>query len=299
MKNEIKRRVFLSSIVGVLLATPFAVRHFARNRPLSVRNFGKEFQKSQSRVDVPIKPIEVAGSVPLYLNPRIGNEWKYVFFSSSILPLQISHATYGEPDTFQIREGQLFIDKTPKDQIVITGGDTVYQSFSPTSVNDQSKHDVILLVQDGRLSAAKTKDTKTEGHRGLLFSHLLAMQSLPAKELALGSKWTGKIGRIHPFRKYTTHYEVVGFAEVGERKTVNIRFTATIPNLLDLPGISTEKSTKTKIKSQHRGNAFFDLETGFLVRQETEMTSKTSGVPGFGANELVTTTKFIVQLFNV
>lgn len=82
------------------------------------------------------------------------------------------------------------------------------------------------------------------------------------------------------------------------RRTVNIAFSGLIPNMANLPGFSNAKQTPgVVIRNEHRGNAWFDLETGFLVRQEAELTS--DSFMAESAPPMTVRSKFIVQLFQV
>ena len=300
MKANIQRRVFLSGILGSLAVGPFAVNYFLSGKRLSGNHFDREYKKYQSLLDIPVTPIDYPSPFSYSLQPPIGREWKYVLFSPSILPKGLSLAVAGEPDSFFIRQGNLQVFKTLKSQILVHGGDDVFKSYSPTAIYERDKNEVTLLAHDGKLSAAKVKGTETTNYRDLQFSNLLALQSPPSSPLAIGTKWMGKIGRIHPFTKFTTNYEVAGFSQIAGRKTIDIRFSAHIPNLLKLPGVAEEAvPEKCVVRCEQEGHAWFDLESGFLVRQEAEMASTVTGIPDAGKNEFLTNTKILIQLFEV
>lgn len=301
MNDQIKRRVFLTTLIGGLAVAPLAIRHFTRKtHPLASNDFEQQLKKYRSLLDVPVQPVEGELSASFTLNPPLGRQWKYVFFSPSFFPDRFSQATADEPDTFHVQEGRLFVDQTPKGQMIIAGCDDNYKIYQPTSTSDLPKNPLTLLVQNGRLFAAKPKGTAQKDTHSLHFSDLLSLQSFPTQKFSVGTRWTGKVGRVRPFRGFETEYEIAGFSEVGGCKAVNVRFSSRIPNLLQLPGTTDQKPGKDAVvKNVHHGNAWFDLETGLLVRQETEMTTVTTGVPELGTKEFVVNTKFVAQLFNV
>ncbi|MGL6194358.1 MAG: hypothetical protein ACRC2T_06000, partial [Thermoguttaceae bacterium] len=103
-----------------------------------------------------------------------------------------------------------------------------------------------------------------------------------------GTKWTATSGRVLPFTGYKTEYEVVGFAEVANRKTVNVKFTGAVPNVISVSGQS--------LTNTHSGNAYFDIDTGLLVRQETELTPTSKGVVP-ELSDLTAKGRFVLQFF--
>jgi hypothetical protein len=302
MDNEIKRRVFLAGTVGTLVGTPVAIR-LLRNQTGATEShhFEKELQKYRSLVDVPVTPMEGASTFSLPLSPPIGDEWKYAFFSPSFLPSELSQATGSDPDLFFAREGILYFDRMKNGQVVITGGDLMCHVIAPSGKEEKQTKSVTILVENGTLHLAKPKGTIIPENYDLQLPHLLVLD-IPNQELSVGMKWKRNIGRIKPFVGYSTQYEVFGFADVGGHKTVNIAFSGSIPNIATMPGVNEKKLEKNAVFSnQHRGNCYFDLKTGFLVRQETEMESLNSGVEGYkgkdGSNNVTIKTKFIVQIY--
>jgi hypothetical protein len=298
MNTEMKRRAFLGTIIGTLAAMPFGIRYFrGKKAGLPHHDFAAELQKYQTLVNVPVKSIDGPASLSLPLQPVAGSEWKYLLFSPSHLPNEISQAVGDEPDTFVIREGWGYIDTTPSGQTVILGGDDRSCVCSPSYADERDVAEFALLLHEGKLVPAKEKGTQANPKRDTQFQHLLALKDVP-NELALGTKWQSTSGRMKPFA-FKTDYEVAGFAEIAGRKTVDIRFSANIPNLAGLPGVSKRKPQKGEtMTNSHSGHAYFDLETGLLVRQEVEMTSTVAGVKGMN-KALSVDAKFFIQLFNV
>ncbi len=302
MNNEIKRRTFLGTVIGTLAVMPFGMRYFRGKKTALPHgnfgaNFGEELQKYQAMVNVPVRPIDGPASVSLPLQPVVGSEMKYVLFSPSHLPDEISQATGNEPDAFTVREGWIYVDKTPSDQTVILGGDERFCVCSPRYTDERDTAEFALLLQDGKLLPAKEKGTPADSNRDTQFQHLLALQDVP-NELKIGTKWQSRSGRLKPF-DFPTSYEVVGFAEIAGRKTVDIRFSAQIPNVAGLPGVNKKQPGKGEsMTNTHSGHAYFDLETGLLVRQEVEMTSTVTGIHGMDKG-LSVAGKVFVQLFDV
>ncbi|HBT75882.1 MAG TPA: hypothetical protein DEB39_02930, partial [Planctomycetaceae bacterium] len=110
MNNDMKRRAFLGTIVGTLIALPIGVRYFCGKKTgLPHRNFGKELQKYLAKIDVPIRPVGGPASFALPLHPVVGDEKSYLLFAPSHLPSEISQATGGEPDAFTVREGWIYV----------------------------------------------------------------------------------------------------------------------------------------------------------------------------------------------
>lgn len=299
MDNEMKRRAFLGTLVGTLIALPVGFRYFSGKRTsVSHIDFEKELKKYQAMVDVPVRPVDGPANFKLPLQPQPGREWKYVLFSPSHLPKEISQAVGGEPDAFVVREGWMNAHQTQADQTVLLGGDELSQVCSPRWTDDRETAEFALLLHDGQLIPAKEKGTDADPKRDTQFQHLLTLKELPKKDLSIGTRWQANFGRILPF-KYKTDYEAVGFAEIAGRKTVDIRFSAKIPNLAGMPGVNKKKPEKDEtMTNKHQGHAWFDLETGLLVRQETVMTSTCTGIKGLDM-DLSVEAKFFIQLFDV
>ena len=299
MDNDMKRRTFLGVTIGTLIALPLGVRYFAgKQKPVTHRNFAKELQKYRSMVDVPVRSIDGPASLSLPLNPPIGNEWKYVLFSPSVLPNEISNAVSEEPDAFVVREGWISVEKTPSAQTVILGGDEISKICSPQWTDERDTAEFALLLHDGKLVPAKQKGTKADPKRDTQFQHLLVLKGVPSGELKIGRRWQAASGRVLPFT-YKTEYEVAGYADVGGRKTIDIRFSGSIPNMAGKSGVNKKRSEKGEtMTNSHKGHAWFDLETGLLVRQEVEMTSTCTGIKGLDKS-LSVDAKFFVQLFDV
>lgn len=295
MNNDMKRRTFLTATIGTLVAAPLLVRYFSGKRKgLPHQNFARELDRYQKKLDLPISPVDGPATFTLPFRPQAGSEWNYVLFSTSILPNEMSQAVAGEPDAYLIREGWIGVSKTQSDQIVVHGGDETSKVCSPRWTDPRDPAEFSLLVQDGKLVPAKEKGTKATEKRDTQFENILSLASLPQGELSAGRKWKGESGRVKPFR-YATNYEIVGFAEIDHRKTVQVRFDATIPNLAQ--GVTKIKLEKNQsLTNRHSGHAWFELESGLLVRQELDMTSTCTNVRD---KDLTVQSKFIVQLFTV
>ena len=291
----------MSTVIGGLAAGPFVIRHCLQKREaLTPNDYAEQFRKYQALVDVPIKPLDSVSPISLTFQPPVGDRLEYLFFSPMFYPNEFSQATAGEPDTFQVQGGNLAVDRTPKGQVIIAGKDELYKAFQPTLMSELPKNPFTLLVQDGRLFAAKEKGTNQKNAHALNFSDLLSLQDMPEKPLAVGTRWSGKVGRVRPFRGFETNYEITGLSEIAGHKTLNVRFSSKIPNLFQLLGSADKKSEKeATAQNSHTGNVWFDLETGLLVRQEVEMTTTVTGVPELEKKKLVVNTKFVAQLFTI
>ena len=199
----------------------------------------------------------------------------------SYFPQGVSQALGGEPDAFQLREGMLTFKQNNHGQTVLIGGDKNSVICHPHQIQERTKGSISLLVRDNSLRLAKPKGKDIPVHLDTQFVHLLTLQGMPQGELTVGKKWKGTTGRLRPFTGYSTQYEIVGFAEIAGRKTVNVKFSGDVPNIAQLPGVNAEKlPTNATMTNKHQGNAYFDLETGCLVRQEIEMTTVSGGLKG-------------------
>ncbi len=289
MNQDIKRRTFIGAAVGTLLAAPFAFRYFGSGKKsISSYRFEKELQKYQSLVDVPVQTIGDVSSVSLSFRPQPKTEWNYVMFLPAFLPEKISQATAGEPDYFIAREGSIYVAKTKADQTAIYGEEKISKTCTPIGQDVQKEIEFAYLVSNGKLQLAREKGSKEKVHREKQLENLLSLQKLPNKELSVGTKWTSDAGRMLPFTGFKTDYQIVGFAEVAGRKTVNVQFSASVPDVLKKKGETMTNS--------HKGNAYFDLETGLLVRQETEFLPRCTGLSA-ELKELSANGKMVVQLF--
>ena len=304
MENTFKRRSFLGLTLAALVGTPVALHLFREKKKSSPHQFSSELKRINKQIQLPIQLVDGPASFSLALAPPTGKAWKYMLFSPSYFPREISQAINSEPDSFLLREGELFVEKTDKGQVVFAGGDTISKIHYPTSVEERDVKKITLLADKGKLQLARLKGTQSTSYPDTQFLNLLTMNDLPKGELSVGKKWKSNIGRIKPFDGYTTSYEVDGFAEVLGRKTVQIRFAGDIPNLAHRPGVNAEKLDKNAtMTNKHQGKAYFDLETGLLVRQEIEMTTTSGGIQEYvardGSKELVIKANIIVQLFPV
>lgn len=298
MSRNIKRRAFLAASVGTLVGLPFVVRYFSPGKKVRTSyRYDKELKKYQELCEVPIRDISGPASVSLALAPPLETEWSYVMFLPSFLPEDHSQTAPGEPDSFVVREGTLFCGKTPSAQTVIVGGDSVAKLCTPRGQETRSEQQLAVIVQDGKLVTAREKGTSANlnTHRHLVT--LLALKP-PKKELSIGTKWTAEGGRVYPFKGYRTSYEMLGFAEVGDRKTVHLSFSGKIPNVAQLPGVNSQTPDKNqKMTNEHSGHLYFDLETGLLVRQETDMKSQLTGLSG-DLGSLSSNGRMILQVFH-
>lgn len=299
MDNELKRRTFLTVLVGTLLGTPVAVRlFFGGKRERSPHHFTQELQRLQSRVNLLVRPIEEPVSRTLQLTPPIGQSWSYVIFAPSFLPKEFSHALGDEPDMFLSKEGSIAVHQTNKGQVVLSGGDQHADIVSPVHTEEREKNEILLLVRDGVLRQAEPKGAKIV-QPDTQFLHLLSLPGVP-KELPIGTKWKSNSGRVKPFQNCPTEYVIAGFAEVAGRKTAQIHFKGNIPNIARLPGVHFGETDKSAtMTNTHEGKAWFDLESGFLVRQETKMTTvcRAKELATRNGDSLTIRADYIVQLF--
>ncbi len=299
MDYELKRRAFLTVAVGTLLGAPVAVhllRGGRKNR--EPHRFTKELKRFQGMTQVPIQTMDAPASASLTLAPPIGETWRYAVFAPTFLPEEFSQALGDEPDMFLAREGTLLAHRTNPGQTILTTNDTHFMVCSPRQTDERDKTGCFLLVDNDKLQLAQPKH-QTPGTVDRQLVHLLSLPGLP-EELAVGKKWKSGAGRVKPFTGYSTDYEIAGFAEVASRRTVQVRFAANIPNLAQMPGMNAQKPDKDmSVTNTHKGNAWFDLATGFLVRQEIEMTTVCRGkeiVTRDKSNAMTIKTDYVVQL---
>lgn len=303
MNNEVKRRVFLASIVGTLVGVPIGVRLLTGGkRNGSEHHFAKMLKKFRALSETTVSAIDGPASFKLPLAPPVGEEWKYVFFSPAFLPNELSQAVGGDPDTFYAREGVLYFDRVSGGQVVITGGDTFSGVVSPSGVEEKDKKAVSLLLKDGTLRAAKSQDAEFK-NSDIQLQNLLPLYGAKDKDLTPRTRWKGNIGRLKPFAGMPTDYEIVGFAEVSGRKTVNVSFSGKIGGTTSLSGLNEAKPEKNETSSfSYRGNAWFDPETGLLVRQEVDLESTSSGITSYknrdGDAIMTVKSKLLIQLYD-
>ena len=298
MNKEIKRRVFLSCMVSGLIAGPCLIRGFyGGGKKLTGLNFGKEYLRYQKLVDVPVQATSGPAQFGLTPNPVVGNRMKYVVFSPSYIQGAASQAVGGEPDAFFAREGFFTTYRTDRNQTILAGGDEVFRMCYPTSTGEWEHQELTLLLENGNLLPAKAKGNTSETPRDAQLVHLLTLRDLPSKELSVGTKWNSNFGRVKPFQNFRTRHEVIGFSEILDRKTVQIQFEGNIANAAAFTGINPGSVGKSGvIHNTHKGNAWFDLETGLLVRQETEVQVENRNMNA-PIGQLNVNSKFTVQLF--
>lgn len=305
MNNDIKRRLFLTGIVGTLVGMPIAARLLTGGKRDSVEfQFAKLLKKFRALAETPVSAWSGPPSFQMPLAPPIGGERNYVFFSPAFLPDELSHTLGNEPDTFFAREGVLFFDQTSRGQVVITGGDTFSGVISPYGVEERERQSVSLLLKENELRPAKSQNAEYK-NSDIQIPNLLTLKfPKDGQDLRVGTGWKGSTGRVKPFGGVPTDYEIAGFAEIAGRHTVNVAFSGGIDNLFKLPGVNAAKPDKGAVSAlRYRGNGYFDLETGLLVRQESDLESLNSGLREFkardGSNVMTVKSKFIVQLYNV
>lgn len=303
MDNEMKRRVFLSTIIGALIGVPVTIRLLGGKRGSQEEyHFTKNLKKYRRLTDILVTPSSGPNSFSLSLNPPVGTEWKYTVYSPSFLPVELSTAVNNDPDMFFAREGILYVDRTGQEKVVLTGGDTLAGAIAPTGNEEKTKRVVSLLVKDGGLVPAKIQGQPSPADVDRQFVHLLTPNLPPSRsEWSVGMKWKSDLGRIKPFTGVKTEYEITGFAEIADRKCVDLRFVGQIPNMLLLPGVNDRKPEPGAVSSlQYQGHAWFDLETGCLVRQEVHMESVNSGIVGYkgkdGSDTIEIKTDIITQI---
>lgn len=299
MNAEMKRRVFLTGIIGSLIGAPIVARLLLRREPDEAHRFSDLLKTYRELLDVPVEITSDRGPASLALKPPNRGEWKYVLFSQSFLPPELSRATLGEPDSYVAREGNLFLGETNGGKILLGGGDTRCEVWSPFGMEPRDRQTVTLLCSNGRLSLAKVKGTATPDSQDTLLRHLLALENSSHQNLAPRKRWRGTLGRIKPYGGYSTDYEVAGFATVGGRAVIDIAFSGTVD--LTAPPAGKSGGTAPLVTNRHRGHAWFDLETGFLLRQETEQEAVAAWIPGFrakdGSDKITVNTQSLFHLF--
>ncbi len=314
MHDEMKRRVFLATIAGTFIGVPVAVRLLTgqKRETADSHRYTKELKQYRSLLDVPVLGLQDQSTVALPLSPPIGERRRYVIFAPSYFPNNLSRAVGNDPDTFVVRDGEIFIDRLSNGQVVITGGDSLFHVSSPMGNEVRENSQVMILFKEGQLRLAKQKGVSSEHAVDVQLPHLLSLQNPPKGNLSLGQRWKGAPGRLRPFAGYVTNYEVQGLADIAGRKTVNIAFSGETPNVVGMPDVNSQKPGKNEtMVSKHHGNAWFDLETGLLIRQETHAETTTGGLDYLGAKRgtkadgkvkdepysLTVKSELIVQLF--
>lgn len=301
MRNEMKRRMFLASLLAVAGA-PIVYRLCrGRTNATTSHRFTQELKQYRDQVQVSVTPLEQTIPVEFTLAPPIGRSWNYVMLSQTYFPSEVSTAVGNDPDSIFVREGLLYCEQTNKGQVVIGGGDQRAGVISPLGVDEKETKDVTILVRNGSLGSAKPRGTQAPSNQDIQLAHLMGLET-PGGPLARTQQWRGRSGRVKPFVGYMTRYEVQGLADVGGVKTIGIAFSGNIPNIVGLPGVRTKQPENPAVSTnQHRGTCYFDLETGLLVRQETEMELVNSGIQGYKGKDGTDTAKFksqfVIQLF--
>lgn len=311
MDNEMKRRVFLTGIIGTLIGVPVAVRLIGGSGTGSGESFrfGKELKKYRKMVNVAIRETDGPATFTLPLAPPVGASRKYVMFCPTVLPKELSRAVGDEPDTFFVNEGRFAVHRNHHDQIVLSGNENSCQVYAPQGTEEHEPDAIMILLKDGELRLARPRGLPLTHTRDLQLPHLLSLLKPPKGEWHVGKKWNGPLGRIRPFTGYSTAYEVVGFSEIEQIRTVKIAFTAHVPNVIGKPGVNSDTPARgATMTNTHHGHAWFDLETGLLVRQEADLESTThNSTAGQGKTDkqtpkdtgytLTFQSKMILQLF--
>lgn len=302
MNDDLKRRTFLAGVVGILVGAPLAARFLLTGSSDEAHQFSGNLEKYRDQLAIPIKKIDIAGPVTLTPTPPATGKWSYVFYNPSYFPAELSRATAGEPDSFHVREGRLFIGKTPGGKNLIGGGDLISQVCSPVGKAECTLLTSALLCENGNIRLARPKGKTTSPLADITMRQLLTLNIPKSKELSPGVSWRDDSGRIKPFGGYSTEYKVAGFAEIAGRKTVEIEFSGTMKRSAELP----DKNTSGKdpvVTNTHRGHAWFDIENGFLVRQESELECAMSGIAGYkakdGSDRIAVKLESTLQIFQV
>lgn len=312
MDNEMKRRVFLTSLVGALIGVPVAVRLIGGAGGGAKENFRfvKELKKYRKKVDVAVRDIDGASTFRLPLAPPVGTARNYVLFCPTVLPDELSNAVGDDPDTFFVNEGRFAVYRNNKDQIVLAGGEDCCRIYAPQGTEEHEPDSIMILLKDGELRLGKPRGLPLTRHRDIQLPHLLSLLKPPKGDLYVGKQWKGPLGRVRPFSGYVTSYEVAGFSEIELIRTVKIAFSAHISNVIGQMGVNSAPSARgDRMTNSHQGHAWFDLETGLLVRQEAELESATTlaappqgkqGQQQVKEDTLLTfRSKMILQLFSV
>lgn len=298
MNSNIKRRAFLGGTFAVLGAGPLFIRAFKGNKKaISANSFGEQLEKYQALANQSVLPTAGPERFRLNVAPPLGNNLKYLIFLPSVIEGRFSQAIAGEPDGFYVREGRFAVQRTDRDQTILFGGDDVAKICRPTLLEERERNAILLLAQDGRLHQAAAKGSAAARFRDSQMFNLLTLKNAPQGDLKVGMKWKADSGRVKPFGGVKTNYEIVGFSEIVGRKTVSVKFTGNIANAATFAGVREDKIEKDETMSNvHSGNAWFDLETGLLVRQETKMVSESKGVTGIDG-PLAVSSNLVIQLF--
>ena len=273
MNDQIKRRIFIASGVGVLLGLPFGLNYFVNGKkktPQSV--FRKQLEHYHNELNVAIEPGAAPSAPELKINPSVESKTKYVQFLETFLPGSMSNVAAGLPDMFSVTEGEFATTATQEGSILLSGKDSLSKKYFPFDSSDRDLKNFMLMVRDNKLVQVTPKSAKQTEPRNRGFVHLFALPGATRK-LALNQQFTADEGRIRPFKGIRTSYSIAGFDRLNQRETVRVHFEA--QNYTAIGKGQSDQDFKTK--EYHTGDAWFDLTTGLLVRQVVDFHSVVTG----------------------
>lgn len=280
MNETMKRRIFIAAGAGALIGLPFVLRYMIGGGRKPVQSiFRDKLKEYCGRLDVPISQTVAPGTFEWRVAPPEKNTLKYVCLLQSFLPAAMTRTEEGVPDVFQVSEGTIECGKTIEGIPLLVGEDIISKEYCPFDSSDNELYDFFLLFQKNRFVQVVPKKQSKAGKMNKSFVHLLAMQDKFPKAKQ-GDSCRSSEARIKPFKGINTDYRVAGFDKIGERSTIRIHFEA---KGYDVNRLTTgEEKCKFQVKNSHSGDAWFDLETGLMIRQSTEILATVLGDMGDG-----------------
>lgn len=300
MDDRIKRRVFIASGVGTLIGLPFALNYLINRRgKIPQSSYSRQIEEYRRKINVPVNPISNSVEREWKINPPENEKANYTCMLEMFFPGSMTKVAQGMPDLFYATEGMIETGRTTEGHPLIAGSDTISREFYPYDSTERPLQDFLLLLKKDCLVQVSLKEEKKKTPVNRSFVHLLSMNNV-FPYIKTGLSATDEIGRIRPFKGVKTRYTILGFDKVAERETVHIGFDAKNYDLQKLAG-EPGFDQKVKTSQYHRGDAWFDLETGLLVRQVADCHSVVTGDLGDGHTSKKSVSDFhglyTIQLF--
>lgn len=268
MPNEIKRRVFLYTGIGVLAGMPFIMRSFHNQRkPVFENGFEKTLALYRRRTIASIETVKNQDAFEWKIAPRLQEELNYISFIQGAS----SRSQFGEnelPDMLCVAEGKIHPERTRDGATLLVGWDTKNVELFPQSFLERSPREFCLLVRENKFVQVEKKNEPPIRTQERNFVHLLSLVEF-FPQVKPGLTRVGERGRFNPCVPSKTNYLVNGFDRVNGRDCVRIHFERD----------ATDRKNKTApdnmvLEENEKGNAWFDIQTGLLTRQMAEISMK-------------------------
>jgi hypothetical protein len=315
MNKKITRRAVLGTVIGGLAVAPFVVHHF-RKPKLPSSAFAKNWERVLSKTNIPIKKIEGVKSFVTGFNLTEGMHFDYqTLFVNQIEGRVVENLSPDLlPQFFFEIEGKVAVqDFLPAYKLcfdVAVDKNIVFQSSNRT-VNDETGRNYLLGANENSIIsvALDKKNFQTMPIYDLprpcsALISLLNSQCSKSDTHKLGDRWEtlrGENGYEYPLT-----CEIVGFAEVANRKTFELSISREsndfeksylLELLPDSPKFAPirEHYQNIEFKYLHKETRYIDIETGVTlyrtayIHSDTRLigTTKISCIDGYTVDKFL------------